>query len=78
MSIVTHWGSYSQFAVTFRAVELILSKQYGSVVFGKPPLPPSARLRVVCSALPATHAARPGGESGDDAPSQFDLWCLPE
>ena len=41
---LTHCGSYSQFAVTFKAVELILSKQYGSILFGKPPLLPSACL----------------------------------
>lgn len=78
LTILTHQGSYSQFAVTFRAVELILSKQYGSILFGKPPLLPSACLRAVCSALPATHNARPGWRSWDDAPSHFDLWHLPE
>lgn len=77
-TIMTHQGSYSQFAVTFREVELILSRQCSSLLSGKPQLLPCASLGAVCPALPATHTTWPSWKGWDDAPSHFDLWHLPE
>lgn len=72
LNILAHQGSYSQSAVTFRAMELTWSQQHGSIPLRKP------RSQLCGSLGAASHRARGLREERNDAPGQLDLWHLSE